>query len=130
MRKIWFLLVLGGFIMLFFWLVFHTLITDLSSFAGAEKISLLGNRHKDTGIECEGCHKEKPPKEKVPTAVCLSCHKDFSKTSPSNKNAKKGDHPKSPHDQYEISECGLCHHIHRPSEDVCKSCHDFGFKIP
>jgi hypothetical protein len=96
----------------------------LASWAGEP--SLLGDRHKEKGIECAGCHQENPPKEKVTTARCGACHKEQLKPSGSTKEEKA-----DPHDNHMgLSECGICHHAHKPSEDQCKSCHDFGFKIP
>ena len=92
----------------------------------SDKPMLLGDRHKNEGIKCENCHKETPPKNEVPTAVCLECHDDISE-APEAMGAQEI----NPHYSHMmISECGVCHHAHIPSEDQCKACHDFGFNIP
>jgi hypothetical protein len=34
----------------------------------------LGNKHATAGIDCVGCHQERPPRTLVPTGVCTACH--------------------------------------------------------
>ncbi len=92
----------------------------------SDKPFLLADRHKNGGLTCEDCHQEKPPKDNVPTKVCLECHEAFSEA------AKAVNHDEiDPHYSHMmISDCGYCHHVHTPSEDQCMVCHDFGFEIP
>jgi hypothetical protein len=49
-----------------------------ASFYGTSIVPLIAKfqstnleKHRTLGIDCSGCHKENPPKQKVPVAVCL-----------------------------------------------------------
>lgn len=90
--------------------------------ASAEKgKQFLGQRHGGYGIECSGCHTEKPPQAVVPTAVCLQCHQgSYSKLA--DRTAKASPNPHLSH-LGELS-CESCHHSHKGSEDKCGTCHD------
>ncbi len=93
----------------------------------AQQKKFLADRHKDRGMDCSACHKESPPAKAVPSAVCKGCH-DPEKLA--MKSAEKlGRH--NPHDNHlgDIP-CETCHHGHKPSEDACAKCHQFGFKVP
>jgi len=106
-----------------------------------ETKKFLADLHKDKGIACAGCHKEDPPAKETPTAVCLSCHpKVFTEGTKSQaaKAASGGDKAAAQESTSDVDphlshmtggECGVCHHAHKESEDQCKSCHEFGFKI-
>ena len=84
---------------------------------------LLGDRHKEYGIECNECHQEDPPEKEVPTAICLSCHEDFRGIF------RSADF--DPHNSHSnIDDCGACHHAHKPSENLCAVCHDYDVKTP
>ncbi len=87
---------------------------------------LLADRHKDAGITCEGCHKENPPEKKSPMEVCIGCHGNYDKLAELTQKSLS-----NPHDSHlgEV-DCGNCHHTHKPSEDFCSSCHNFGLKVP
>ena len=92
----------------------------------AAQLSYLADKHRVAGIACEGCHKENPPKEQVPTAVCIKCHGDQAKLT--NRTQKV---IPNPHDSHLGDvKCGLCHHAHKPSENYCGNCHEFGYKVP
>jgi fumarate reductase flavoprotein subunit len=86
----------------------------------------LGDKHKNMGVDCSGCHKEDPPQQEVPMAVCLGCHGDYPKVA-----AKTNKVDPNPHDSHlgEI-ECGQCHHAHKASVLVCAGCHDMDMKVP
>jgi Cytochrome c3 len=86
----------------------------------------LGDRHKNLGVECSGCHREDPPKQRVPMAVCLGCHGDYSKVV-----AKTSKINPNPHDSHlgEI-ECEKCHHSHKPSVNACNACPLMEMKVP
>jgi fumarate reductase flavoprotein subunit len=92
----------------------------------AAQALFLGDKHKNRGVDCLGCHKEDPPKLKVPIAVCLGCHGDYPKVA-----AKTGKLDPNPHDSHlgEI-ECKQCHHAHKASVNVCNACHDMDMKVP
>jgi DnaJ-class molecular chaperone len=98
---------------------------SLFSFAGAAPL-FLGNKHKVAGITCDGCHKENPPKEQVPTSVCNKCHGDQEKIA--EKTLKIIPNPHGSH--LGNQKCELCHHAHKPSEDHCSNCHEFNYKVP
>jgi len=86
----------------------------------------LADKHKNSGTDCSGCHKESPPKQDAPMAVCLGCHGDYPKVA-----AKTNKLDPNPHDSHlgEI-ECGKCHHAHKGSVNFCNECHQFDMKVP
>jgi hypothetical protein len=94
---------------------------------GAEPVKpFLADRHGAKGIQCNGCHRESPPKTAAPSAVCLQCHggtykktAEWKKAIPNPHLSHQGDLP-----------CESCHHSHKKSENQCGSCHDFDYKIP
>jgi hypothetical protein len=95
------------------------------SFCSTGDSVLLGDKHKANGIGCDACHKANRPEKKIPLAVCLTCHKE------SRLSKRKGEDSVNPHDShFGISDCTECHHSHKPSEDSCKTCHDFGLLVP
>lgn len=84
----------------------------------------LSERHKAAGIECARCHKENPPTP-VPATVCNSCHANIGESETTVQGKP------NPHNAHMIfPECGKCHHIHKPSENQCAKCHNFGYKTP
>lgn len=87
---------------------------------------LLGDKHKTSGIECSGCHKENPPKEMAPTAVCLRCHGDFGAVA-----VRTGKLDPNPHGSHvgQVS-CEKCHHSHKASENFCATCHEIDLTVP
>jgi hypothetical protein len=94
---------------------------------GAEAAKqFLADKHGKSGIECNDCHKEKPPKSAVSTAVCIPCHREIYKKSAEEKTGDPNPHRSH---QGEIP-CESCHHGHKASENKCGSCHDFDFKVP
>jgi hypothetical protein len=108
---------------------FLMLLLGFSSFALSQETpdagKFLANRHKAAGVECDGCHKENPPKKEVPTAVCSSCHTDITKAA----ETKEGQpNPHRAHMSY--PDCKSCHHAHKPSENQCGNCHNFGYETP
>jgi fumarate reductase flavoprotein subunit len=92
----------------------------------AAQTLFLGDKHKNMGVDCSGCHKEDPPKQNVPMAVCLGCHGDYPKVAEKTKKLDP-----NPHDSHlgEI-ECGQCHHAHKASVLVCAGCHEMDMKVP
>jgi hypothetical protein len=86
----------------------------------------LGDKHKNRGTDCSGCHKEIPPKQDVPMVVCLGCHGDYRKVA-----AKTNRLDPNPHDSH-LGEfdCGKCHHVHKASVNFCADCHQMDMKVP
>ena len=86
----------------------------------------LGDKHKNQGMDCSGCHKGNPPGGKVPMAVCLECHGDYRKVA-----QKTNKIDPNPHDSHlgEI-DCEKCHHSHKTSVNVCTPCHQMDMKMP
>ncbi|MEF9942677.1 MAG: cytochrome c3 family protein [Burkholderiaceae bacterium] len=110
-------------------------------------------KHQAAGLECAACHGQTRPAqgqfEPAPSAQCLSCH------GPAETLAKRTDHlsitskmvdPKTgaksehkaqtnPHNSFHFStqlDCYECHREHRPSTNVCATCHDtqpWGMKL-
>ena len=97
------------------------------SFARAAGPSSLADRHKKGGIECEACHKEKPPAKLVPMPVCLGCHGgEYEKLAEQTQKVAP-----NPHDSHlGKAPCELCHHAHKPSEYYCANCHMLDSKVP
>ncbi len=98
----------------------------LSPFSPAAHSALLEEKHKSAGLACDACHKESPPARKVPMEVCTSCHGDYARLAEATKKSEP-----NPHDSHEGPiACEKCHHNHKPSENYCAACHNFGFKVP
>jgi hypothetical protein len=95
-------------------------------FAWAAGVILLGDKHKNAGIVCEGCHKKDLSEGKVIMAICLHCHGDYNQLGEQTKNMTPNPHAS----HLGNLECGSCHHAHKRSEDYCGQCHYFGFKVP
>jgi len=86
------------------------------------KEALLADKHKTAGLECSGCHKETPPANETPTAVCLTCHADYRDVAASYID---------PHNAHmEFANCSDCHHAHKKSESQCLQCHTFNQETP
>ena len=94
--------------------------------AWAQQKPFLADRHGAKGLNCAACHKESPPKEAVPSALCLGCHGDAEKLAMKTAATRP-----NPHDTHlgEMA-CEECHHGHKPSVDACAKCHHFGLKVP
>jgi hypothetical protein len=98
----------------------------LTGNASAADAKFLGDKHKAAGISCDSCHKETPPKQEVPTAVCLGCHGTYEALAKKSEKVEP-----NPHDSHEGKlDCGVCHHSHKASELSCSRCHPFGLKVP
>jgi hypothetical protein len=107
-------------------LAFGVLLVGSILSPGAAQSPLLEEKHKNGGLSCDACHKESPPANKVATEACQGCHGDSSKLAEQTKQKKP-----NPHDSHEGPiACEKCHHNHKPSENYCASCHNFGFRVP
>ena len=107
-------------------LVFWINLFWLLPFSGVAQAPLLEEKHKKAGLTCDACHKENLPANRVSTEACLRCHGDYSKLAEQTGKAKP-----NPHDSHEGPiACEKCHHNHKPSENYCASCHNFGFRVP
>ena len=90
---------------------------------GAE---LLADKHAKSGVDCAGCHKKVPPEGPPSPTVCYGCHGDISKVAERTQKL-----PHNPHDSHRPDfDCDACHHLHKPSEDRCTPCHQFGVRVP
>lgn len=106
--------------------VFMIIGTASLLFAGNSDRKLLADKHKDAGVECSFCHKETPPQQSSPTAVCIECHADYDAIAKATEKVEP-----NPHDSHEGKlDCGVCHHVHKESEFYCSHCHAFGLKVP
>ena len=83
---------------------------------------LLGDIHKEAGIQCKNCHEKMPPKDDIPSSVCLGCHGNYKELTASNLD------PHNAHATY--SRCIDCHHSHKPSKVQCLACHEFDMQTP
>ena len=94
------------------------------SWAAAD--GFLGDRHGKAGMNCDSCHKADQSKTKVPMEVCLGCHGSYEKIAQQTEKSHR-----NPHESHngEVA-CDHCHHGHKPSQDYCAQCHNFGFKVP
>lgn len=91
-----------------------------------EKGSFLADRHQTKGMQCSSCHKENPPKEIVPSAVCQQCHGNAEKLA--EKTMTKTPNPHESH--LGDLKCEACHHGHKVAENTCAKCHDFTMHVP
>lgn len=88
----------------------------------APDVRLLADKHKESGIECSSCHGESDTKNRVPETVCRQCHGDYKEAAASYLD---------PHNAHHTStDCGVCHHVHKPSEKICQGCHSFNMQAP
>ena len=92
----------------------------------AQDKNFLADRHAGKGLACSACHKESPPKEKVPMEVCTSCHGDYAKLAERTQKVEP-----NPHMSHEGNlACESCHHGHKPPENHCQKCHaTFSFNL-
>lgn len=88
----------------------------------------MGHIHHLAGIECAGCHENPEVPAPLKTGDCLSCHGSASEIA----GQTAGQEP-NPHDSIHYGpylDCGLCHHVHRESENFCNQCHEYTFVVP
>lgn len=105
---------------------FGVFVFSLSGPPWAGEGVFLADKHKNRGMDCSGCHGEKPPKQDVPMVVCLGCHGDYQKMA-----AKTRHLDPNPHNSHlgEI-DCGKCHHAHKASVLACNECHQLDMMVP
>lgn len=115
--------------------VFLLLTCLVATLSGHDPVQAVGpaaglERHQKAGLTCESCHKEAPPKDLVKGEKCLTCHGDLQKLITKSAKAVPNPHA-SPHlAPGEQPRCEECHHIHKPSEVSCLTCHqDFKYKM-
>jgi Cytochrome c3 len=91
---------------------------------------LLIAAHRTTGVTCAQCHQEKPPARSPSSNVCLTCHGDQQALAKKTEGASPNPHAAPHATPGETQVCTECHHVHRPSEVTCTSCHrDFFFNV-
>lgn len=85
----------------------------------AQEKRFLADRHGDKGMACDACHKESPPKDKVPMAVCVKCHGNYEKLAEKTKELEP-----NPHLSHEADlPCDSCHRGHKAPVNYCLQCH-------
>jgi hypothetical protein len=75
--------------------------------SSAAAMSMVADKHKAMGMDCSACHKESPPKDPTPAAVCMGCHGDAAAMA-----AKTKDKSPNPHAAAELN-CAMCHKGHK-----------------
>jgi hypothetical protein len=119
-------LAITNLLFLFPWFFACYVLTISPSSLWAAQDQFLGEKHKKTGIECQGCHQENTPGKPVLPSACLACHGDYTKIAAQTEKVDP-----NPHASHEGNlACGVCHNAHKPSKDHCATCHNFGFKVP
>lgn len=106
--------------------LFTLLAMSLSNFASAES-ALLFDKHTAAGMTCIDCHGVEKPTKPAATDSCLACHgenyetlaKMTEKLDPNPHYTHLGDMP-----------CSECHNNHKPSVNMCASCHNIDMKVP
>jgi hypothetical protein len=107
------------------WLWGMTLLIPFGPSWAAEGL-FLAEKHKSGGIDCTGCHKESPPKQAVPTMICLECHGDYGRVAARTKKIDP-----NPHDSHlGETDCRKCHRAHSASVNGCNACHQLDLKVP
>ncbi len=71
---------------------------------------------------CASCHQEEPPAKAAPSAACVTCHEDITKS--------KDPEPNPHHAHIGKLSCTTCHHVHKASVVACNDCHNFNMKTP
>jgi hypothetical protein len=101
------------------------LITSLVTPSSQAQSPLLEEKHAKASVVCKSCHGEDNT-AKVAMGICISCHGDYAQLAEKTKKVAP-----NPHDSHlGAAECSACHHIHKSSEDGCRTCHTWGFKTP
>lgn len=83
---------------------------------------LLSEKHKAAGVECSSCHGKSDPASGAAKDQCLKCHGNYKEVASSYLD------PHNAH--YSSPDCGVCHHVHKPSEKICQGCHTFNLQAP
>lgn len=96
----------------------------LSSVAIAKELK---GKHKENAVACVDCHKTDKPMKAASVESCKECHGTYADVKELTKKLPEA----NPHDSHlgEL-DCRDCHKIHRASEVVCASCHNFDFVAP
>ena len=95
---------------------------DIDAAEKVPEVLLLADKHEAAGIECNDCHEESEPANRVSKTMCLECHANYKEVAASYLD---------PHNAHRTSsDCGVCHHAHRPSEKICQGCHSFNIQAP
>ena len=90
----------------------------------------LAGRHTERGVACASCHGIDAPAAgaAVKQEACLACHVSLDQVAERTK-ARKLD--PDPHYNHLVGlDCLECHRGHRPSVNMCASCHNLDFRVP
>ena len=87
----------------------------------------LKSHHAKLRLQCENCHQEADPKlyKRLKTNDCLACHGSAQKVANRTlfMDANHTNPHNSLHDRLDL-DCYECHAEHRPSLNLCQTCHD------
>lgn len=83
--------------------------------------------HQKLNLPCSACHKEQDVAEYKPLATkdCLSCHGSAEKVAKRTgfMDVNQTNPHRSLHDGLDL-DCYECHAEHKPSSNLCETCHD------
>jgi len=106
----------------------------LTAYAEDKQAGKITGKHKEAGLSCSDCHKEKTPSARPSQKVCRDCHSDMTDTkSKVYKDIAGHEVTFNPHYTHTGSmRCTLCHKMHSTSELYCNTgCHHkFQVKVP
>lgn len=95
---------------------------------GVQAASINGVPMKDyhvkafgNSMQCKMCHNTEVPTARPDDKNCIACHGPMSKIETPKNNFDKKPH-QSAHFQ-DTLECTACHAEHKPSKDLCSTCH-------
>lgn len=81
----------------------------------------LSHMHRLAGISCKECHGDPASATPADSEVCKKCHNDMNALYDATSEVGLNPHF-SPHEG-KISDCNMCHHQHKDSENYCTECH-------
>lgn len=111
----------------FFAIVLSVLLSVSFSGVTSTENVLLFDTHTALGTACVDCHGMEKPTKPASADSCLACHggdyetlaKTTEKLDPNPHYTHLGDMP-----------CSECHNNHKPSVNMCASCHNIDMKVP
>jgi hypothetical protein len=92
----------------------------------------MDRQHQEKGVSCLACHGTADyitgAKTTDTQPQCVKCHGNYPAMIAKTARSK---YEKNPHKSHlPDPDCATCHHGHRTFEDICITCHKFGYKAP